>query len=119
MGGWSGFASWYSFGAQGCLKLLGFVVGRPGVIGAVLGGTGRAAEVKGTFDRTMQALLAVLSVPSRADYNRLLSKVEVIQGSLVNLNIKVDRLLAAREQPTRDPSGRSRGTGSPQTGGTE
>ena len=61
----------------------------------------RAAQTKGQVDRNMQVLLGLLNVPSKADYNRLLSKIESLQGSLVNLNIKLDRLLAERERPKR------------------
>ncbi|TMA81222.1 MAG: hypothetical protein E6J72_06075 [Deltaproteobacteria bacterium] len=61
----------------------------------------RAARTKGQVDRNMQMLLGLLNVPSKADYNRLLSKIESLQGSLVNLNIKLDRLLASRERPKR------------------
>ncbi len=60
-----------------------------------------AARTKGQVDRNMQVLLGLLNVPSKADYNRLLSKIESLQGSLVNLNIKLDRLLADRERPKR------------------
>ena len=58
-----------------------------------------AAKTKGTVDKNMQMLLGLLNLPSKADYNRLLSKIEALQGSLVNLNIKVDRLLAERDRP--------------------
>lgn len=61
----------------------------------------RAARTKGQVDRNMQMLLGLLNVPSKADYNRLLSKIESLQGSLVNLNIKLDRLLAERARPKR------------------
>jgi len=61
----------------------------------------RAARTKGQVDRNMQMLLGLLNLPSKADYNRLLSKIESLQGSLVNLNIKLDRLLAQRERPKR------------------
>src|ERR1043165_6420491 len=61
----------------------------------------RAARTKGQVDRNMQMLLGLLNVPSKADYNRLLSKIEPLQGGLVNLNIKLDRLLAERERPKR------------------
>ena len=44
----------------------------------------------------MQTLLALLNIPSRADIRKLQSKIESLQGSLVNLNLKVDRLLAER-----------------------
>jgi len=61
----------------------------------------RAARTKGQVDRNMQTLLGLLNLPSKADYNRLLAKIESLQGSLVNLNIKLDRLLAERERPKR------------------
>jgi hypothetical protein len=61
----------------------------------------RAARTKGQVDRNMQMLLGMLNLPSKADYNRLLSKIESLQGSLVNLNIKLDRLIAERERPKR------------------
>lgn len=61
----------------------------------------RAARTKGQVDRNMQMILGLLGMPSKADYNRLLSKIESLQGSMVNLNIKLDRLLAERERPKR------------------
>jgi hypothetical protein len=99
MAGWGVFSGLCSLGEQAVATVLGLLGGGRGV-GDVLGrGARRAAETKGRFDRAMQGILGFLNLPSRADYNRLLSKVEVLQGSLVNLNIKVDRLLAAREPP--------------------
>ncbi|HSP99719.1 MAG TPA: hypothetical protein VL049_21060, partial [Candidatus Dormibacteraeota bacterium] len=41
--------------------------------------------------------LSVLNVPSRADFHRVLTKIEALQGSVVNLSMKVDRLIAAQE----------------------
>lgn len=55
---------------------------------------GRAADAKRSVDRNMQYVLSLLNLPSRADYNRLLAKIESLQGSLVNLNMKLDRLMA-------------------------
>jgi hypothetical protein len=43
-------------------------------------------------------VLGLLNLPSRADFGKLLTKLDVIQGSLVNLTIKVDRLLAAERR---------------------
>jgi hypothetical protein len=54
----------------------------------------RAVDAKRRVDRTTQSVLSALNVPSRADYNRLLAKIEALQGSLVNLSIKMDRVLA-------------------------
>ncbi len=58
-------------------------------------------ETKGHIDRNMQTLLGLLNVPSRTDINRLATKLEVLQGSLTNLNLKVDRLLADRSRERR------------------
>ena len=58
-------------------------------------------ETKGAIDRNLQTVLGLLNVPSRADFAKLLTKLEVIQGTLVNLNIKVDRLLAAERRRRR------------------
>ncbi|MDX2170636.1 MAG: hypothetical protein SF182_26425 [Deltaproteobacteria bacterium] len=56
----------------------------------------RAVDAKRAVDKNMQAVLGVLNVPSRADYHRVLTKIEALQGSIVNLSLKVDRLLAAQ-----------------------
>ena len=59
----------------------------------------KAFEAKGRVDRNMQTVLGLLNLPSRADMTRLLTKLEAIQGSLVNLNVKVDRLLSTSGPP--------------------
>lgn len=56
----------------------------------------RAVDAKRAVDKNMQAVLSALNVPSRADYSRVLTKIEALQGSIVNLSLKVDRLLAAQ-----------------------
>jgi hypothetical protein len=56
----------------------------------------RAMEAKGTVDRNIQTVLGLLNVPSRHDVSKLATKLEAIQGNLMNLNLKVDRLLAER-----------------------
>lgn len=58
-------------------------------------------ETKGAIDRNLQTVLGLLNVPSRADFAKLLTKMEVLQGSLANLTIKVDRLLAAERRRRR------------------
>lgn len=57
---------------------------------------GRAAEAKKRVDENIQLVLSALSLPSRADYQRLSAKVDALQGSLVNVGMKLDRLLAAQ-----------------------
>jgi polyhydroxyalkanoate synthesis regulator phasin len=58
----------------------------------------QAMSTKGTVDRNMQTILSLLNLPSKADYKKLATKVEALQGSLVTLNIKLDRILA-QQQP--------------------
>jgi len=60
-----------------------------------------AASTKGKVDKNIAALLSLFNLPSKADYTKLLAKVETMQGSLVNVNIKLDRLLAAKEKARR------------------
>jgi len=60
----------------------------------------QAAHTKGQIDRNMQNVLHLLNVPSKADYQKLLTKIETLQGSLVNVNMKLDRLLAATAKKT-------------------
>lgn len=57
-----------------------------------------AAETKGKVDQNISALLGLLNLPSKADYNKLVAKVETIQGTLVNINIKLDRLMAVQDR---------------------
>jgi hypothetical protein len=61
----------------------------------------KAMETKGRVDRNMQTVLGLLNLPSKADYKKLATKIEALQGSLVNLNIKLDRMLA--QQHTKVP----------------
>jgi hypothetical protein len=58
----------------------------------------RAAKTKGRMDKNTETILHLLNLPSRADYNKLLLKIEHLQGSVVNLGMKLDRLLAAQEK---------------------
>jgi hypothetical protein len=61
----------------------------------------KAARTKGRVGKNVEALLHLLNLPSRSDYNRLVSKVERLQGSLVNLSMKLDRLLAGQQSTSK------------------
>ena len=76
----------------------------------------KAFEAKGRVDRNMQTVLGLLNLPSRADMTRLLTKLEAIQGSLVNLNVKVDRLLSTSGPPRRRTSRKRPGATSDSAG---
>ena len=94
--------SWIvEMGEQRLLQFAEELLANPKMAEAFSAALQRAAKTKGQVDRNMQMLLGMLNMPSKADYNRLLSKIEALQGSLVNLNIKVDRLLADRDRPKR------------------
>jgi hypothetical protein len=64
----------------------------------------QAMATKGTVDRNMQTILDLLNLPSKADYKKLSSRVEALQGSLVNLNIKLDRILAQQQSSENRPA---------------
>jgi hypothetical protein len=73
------------------------------ILSQVLRAAVRAAvEAKGVIDRKVVSALVLLTLPSRGELVSLQTKLELIHGSLVNLNIKMDRLLAARagDEPT-------------------
>jgi hypothetical protein len=88
------------------------LLANPSMAEALSAALKRAARTKGQVDRNMQMLLGLLNVPSKGDYNRLLSKIEALQGSLVNLNLKLDRLLAEVERPRRRRPPRQRAASS-------
>jgi len=74
---------------------------QPGVSESVANFAQGAIKTKGRVDKNVEQVLHALNLPSRADYDKLLRKMEHLQGSLVNLNIKLDRALAA-QQAKRD-----------------
>ncbi len=56
----------------------------------------RANLARKTVDRNLEAVLGALNLPTRRDYMRLVEEIHALQGSIVNLNMKMDRLLAAQ-----------------------
>jgi hypothetical protein len=89
----------YGLGEDALGRLAAELLANPRVAEAFATALRKAMETKGRVDRNVQTVLALLNLPSRADVHRLLGKLEAVQGSLVNLNLKVDRLLA--EHPPR------------------
>ncbi len=72
------------------------LLSRPGVADQVSKVAQRAVKTKGRVDKNVETVLHLMNLPSRADFDKLRTKVEHLQGSLVNLNMKLDRLLAAK-----------------------
>jgi hypothetical protein len=111
------FDKLYEAGEEGFTRLTQEALTHPAVAAAMKRALRNVTATKGTIDKSVETLLAAFNLPSKDDYSKLLAKVEALQGSLVNLNIKLDRLLAAREtrqEPARKkaktPSGVSRKT---------
>jgi polyhydroxyalkanoate synthesis regulator phasin len=69
------------------------------------GSLGRAGERfmanKRTFDRNIESVLDFMSLPSKRDVRELKSRLDHLSSQLLNLNIKLDRLLAGEEKPAR------------------
>lgn len=84
-------------GEEKVAQVAGEVLQNPRLTEAVAGAVKRASETKGQVDKNLERILAALNVVSRSDHQKLVNKVEALQGSLVNINIKLDRLLAERE----------------------
>ncbi|MFM7144127.1 MAG: hypothetical protein ACKO2K_19665 [Alphaproteobacteria bacterium] len=82
---------------------VGELLSSPQVADAIGKALSGAARTKGTVDRNMQMVLSTLNVPTRQDLATLTAKVEALQGSLVNLNIKLDRLIAATAAQPSSP----------------
>ena len=73
----------------------------------------KALETKGRFDRNVQTLLGLLNLPSHADLRRLQTRLDAVQGSLTNLSLKVDRLVAAEDHRRRRRVARALGAADP------
>jgi hypothetical protein len=65
-------------------------------------------ETKGKVDKNLNQFFNLLNIPSKADYNKLFAKVETLQGSIVNLSIKMDRLIATMERSKKTPPRRTK-----------
>jgi len=101
------FEQLYESGEEHFTRFAREIFSHPSFSAAVEKALRNASKTKGTVDRNINAFLGLFNIPSKADYSKLLAKVETLQGSLVNLNIKLDRLLAAKEKAGRTPRRRT------------
>jgi polyhydroxyalkanoate synthesis regulator phasin len=65
-------------------------------------GLGRAGERlmanKHVFDRNVETVLDFVNIPSKRDVRELKSRLDTLSSQLVNLSMKIDRMLAAEEE---------------------
>jgi hypothetical protein len=73
---------------------------------------GRAGERllanKHTFDRNVESLLDFVSIPSKRDVRELKSRLDYLNTQIVNLSMKIDRMLAKSEDPTTEATSKPR-----------
>lgn len=67
-----------------------------------------ATQAKEEVARNMEAILSLLNIPSRTDYEHLVEKVEEVQGNLLNINMKLDRFLAKKDKTHRRSAGKKK-----------
>ena len=104
------FEKLYEASEEGVARFTKEFLSHPVVSDAMKKTLRSASTTKGKIDRSVDTFLTLLNVPSKEDYNKLLAKVEAVQGSLVNLNIKLDRLLAEQRAGKKSPAKRKKST---------
>jgi len=74
-----------------------------------LGAAGERFMVnKGRFDRNVETFLDFVNIPSKRDVRELKARLDHLNGQLVNLNMKLDRLLATAGKPASAPRTKTR-----------
>jgi polyhydroxyalkanoate synthesis regulator phasin len=67
---------------------------------------GRAGERllanKHTFDRNVESILDFVSIPSKRDVRELKVRLDYLNTQIVNLSMKIDRMLAKSEDSTAE-----------------
>ena len=80
---------------------------------------GRAGESflanKQSFDRNIETILDFVNIPSKRDVRELKARLDHLNGQLVNLSMKIDRMMAQSEgapapKPSRAKGKRGGGT---------
>jgi polyhydroxyalkanoate synthesis regulator phasin len=71
-------------------------------------GLGRAGERlmanKHVFDRNVETVLDFVNIPSKRDIRELKARLDTLSSQLVNLSMKIDRMMAAGEMPASRPA---------------
>lgn len=62
----------------------------------------RANRARETVDNNMETVLGALNLPTRRDYKKLVHEIHALQGAVLNLNMKLDRLIAMATPPAAE-----------------
>lgn len=71
----------------------------------------RFMENKQTFDRNVETVLDFVNIPTKKDVRDLKQRLDHLSSQLLNLNIKLDRILAGDEKRPSSPKPRARKKG--------
>lgn len=75
-------------------------------------GLGRAGERflsnKQSFDHNVESILDFVNIPSKRDVRDLKTRLDTLSTQLVNLSMKVDRMLAQNASPRRPRTGKGK-----------
>jgi len=83
--------------------------------GAILG----VARTKAVVDRNVASLLSMANIPSRTEYQRMMSRVDVLQSRIVDLNRRLDAITGdlARGRRRRKKNSANKAAGTRTRGG--
>jgi peptide subunit release factor RF-3 len=89
---------------EGLTSLLREVAGKDSMRKAIGRAGERLVANKDKFDRSIETFLDLVNVPSKRDVRELKSRLDYLNGQVVNLSMKVDRLLSRKEPaPSKRP----------------
>jgi hypothetical protein len=71
---------------------LGERIGAERVGGALSGAMLGVARTKAAVDRNVESLLSLANIPSRTEYQRMMTRVEVLQSRVIDLNRRIDAI---------------------------
>ena len=71
---------------------IGERIGADRVGGALSGAMLGVAKTRAAVDRNVESLLSLANIPSRAEYQRMLTRVEVLQSRVIDLNRRIDAI---------------------------
>jgi polyhydroxyalkanoate synthesis regulator phasin len=77
---------------EGVASFFNEVMANEALRSAVASAGERFVQNKNRFDRNMETLLDFINLPSKRDIRELKSRIDHLNGQLLNLSLKVDRL---------------------------